>query len=327
MPEPTQRDEATVESTQPLLLSVVLPVLNEAAVIEATHRRLADALGRLPDLALEIVYVDDGSRDATPALLEAIAAADPRVAVVTFRRNFGHQAAVTAGLRQAAGDIVAVMDADLQDPPEVVAAMVELWREGYEVVYGVRRERKEAAPKRLAYAAFYRLLSRIADVEIPRDSGDFGLLDRRAVDAINALPERERFVRGLRAWIGGRQHGLPYERAARAAGRTKYPLGRLIQLALDGIFNFSVWPLRAILWLGLAVTPLALAGLLAALAGWRVGGLGAAGLALALLGGVQLLSLGILGEYLGRIFAEVKRRPTYLARTVRESRYGAGRRP
>lgn len=325
MAEPTeQRDTAARRAP---LLSVVLPVFNEAAVIEATHRRLVEVLGQLPGLDLEIVYVDDGSRDETPALLDAIAAADRRVALVRFRRNFGHQAAVTAGLRQAAGDAVVVMDADLQDPPEVVLAMLEHWRAGNEVVYGIRRERKEGLPKRVAYNAFYRLLSRIADIEIPRDSGDFGLVDRRVLEALEALPERERFVRGLRAWVGGTQVGLPYERAARAAGRTKYTLDRLIRLALDGIFNFSVRPLRAILWLGLAVTLLTLAGLIAAVAGWPAGGLGPGGLALALLGGIQLLSLGILGEYLGRIFAEVKQRPTYLAQRVHESRYGTGRRP
>jgi glycosyltransferase involved in cell wall biosynthesis len=323
--EPTEQRESSAR--RPPLLSVVLPVFNEAAVIEATHRRLVEVLGRLPGLDLEIVYVDDGSRDDTPILLDAIAMADPRVALVRFRRNFGHQAAVTAGLRQAAGDAVVVMDADLQDPPEIVLAMLEHWRAGHEVVYGIRRERKEGLPKRVAYNAFYRLLSRIADIEIPRDSGDFSLLDRRALEALEALPERERFVRGLRAWVGGPQVGLPYERAARAAGRTKYTLDRLIRLALDGIFNFSVRPLRAILWLGLAVTLLALAGLIAAVAGWPAGGLGPGGLALALLGGIQLLSLGVLGEYLGRIFAEVKQRPSYLAQRVHESRYGTGRRP
>jgi dolichol-phosphate mannosyltransferase len=326
LPEPIGQEEAAAGNA-PTLLSVVLPVFNEAAVIEMTHRRLIEVLGRLPGLDLEIVYVDDGSRDATPVLLQAFGTGDPRISVVTLRRNFGHQAAVTAGLRQAAGDVVVVMDADLQDPPEVVPAMLALWREGHEVVYGIRRERKEGLPKRLAYTAFYRLLSRIAEVEIPRDSGDFGLLDRRALNALETLPEHERFVRGLRAWVGGAQAGLPYERAARAAGRTKYTLDRLIKLALDGIFNFSVRPLRAILWLGLAVTLLALAGLVAALAGWPAGGLGPGGLALALLGGVQLLSLGVLGEYVGRIFAEVKQRPTYLAKSVHHSRYGAGRRP
>jgi dolichol-phosphate mannosyltransferase len=321
-----QRD-GTGAADGPLpLLSVVLPVYNEAAVIEATHRRVMAALDALPGFETEIVYVDDGSRDATPALLQAIAAAEPRVAVVTFRRNFGHQAAVVAGLRQAAGDVIAVMDADLQDPPELLPAMIERWRAGHDVVYGIRRERKEGLPKRLAYDAFYRLLSRLAEVEIPRDAGDFGLIDRRALEAMETLPERQRFVRGLRAWVGGRQSGLPYERAARAAGITKYPIGRMIQLAFDGVFNFSVRPLRAILWLGLAVSLLALVGLIAALAGWPAGGLGAGGMGLMLLGGIQLVSLGIIGEYLGRVFIEVKQRPSYLAQSVRESRYGPARR-
>ncbi|MFO1057809.1 MAG: glycosyltransferase family 2 protein [Dongiaceae bacterium] len=326
MAEPMRQDGTSAGGEPTRLLSVVLPVFNEAAVIDATHRRVIAALDPLPGFALEIVYVDDGSRDETPALLQAIAAADPRVALVTFRRNFGHQAAVVAGLRQAAGDVIVVMDADLQDPPELVPAMIESWRAGHEVVYGVRRDRKESLPKRFAYDAFYRLLSRLAEVEIPRDAGDFGLIDRRALDAIEAMPERQRFVRGLRAWVGGPQIGLPYERAARAAGTTKYPLDRLIRLAFDGVFNFSVRPLRAILWLGLAVSLLAFAGLVAALAGWPAGGLGAGGTALLLLGGIQLLSLGIIGEYLGRVFTEVKQRPPYIAQAVRESRYGATRR-
>ena len=313
------------------LLSVVLPVFDEAEVIDATHRRIVAALGSDRAFDLEIVYVDDGSRDGTAARLAAIAAGDPRVGVVTFSRNFGHQAAVTAGLRHAVGDAVAVMDADLQDPPEIVPAMVEKWREGHDVVYGVRRDRKEWLAKRLAYDLFYRLLSRVADVAMPRDSGDFCLLDRRAVDAISALPEKDRFVRGLRAWSGGRQYGLAYERAARAAGSTKYSLRRLIRLAFDGIVNFSTTPLRASLWLGFALILAALLGLLALLAAYLFSpaggsnGLIALALGILLLAGVQLLSVGILGEYVGRILREVKNRPPYRVDKLHPSVHGSRR--
>jgi polyisoprenyl-phosphate glycosyltransferase len=319
------KQEAGAAVARPLL-SVVVPVYNEAAVIAATHGRIVAVLGDDPALDLEIVYVDDGSRDGSAALLAAIAAADPRVGVVTLSRNFGHQAAVTAGLRQAAGDAVAVMDADLQDPPEVVPAMLAKWREGHAVVYGIRRDRKESPAKRVAYDAFYRLLARLADVPIPRDSGDFCLLDRSAVDAINALPEKDRFVRGLRAWSGGRQYGLAYERAARAAGRTKYSIRRLVRLAFDGIAGFSLAPLRLIFWLGLGLVLAALLGLAGLLAAWLLGaaagtGLVALALGILLLGGVQLLSVGILADYVGRIFVEVKNRPVYRVEGVHASRH------
>ena len=181
-------------------------------------------LGERKDFDLEIVYVDDGSKDRSPALLSEIAESDPRVCVITLSRNFGHQPAVTAGLRHASGDIVAVIDADLQDPVELIPEMIDKWREGYSVVYGVRRNREGSRPKVLGYSVFYRLLSRVSEIEVPKDSGDFCLLDRAAVDAINQLPEKNRFVRGLRAWYGGRQIGIPYDRPARAAGSTRYSL-------------------------------------------------------------------------------------------------------
>ena len=231
-------------SAKQLLLSVVVPLLNEEAVIQLTHERIGQVLGGRTDFELEIVYVDDGSKDGSSALLSEIADSDPRVCVITLSRNFGHQPAVTAGLRHASGDIVAVIDADLQDPVELIPEMIGKWREGYSVVYGIRRTREGSRPLVLGYSVFYRLLSRISQIEVPKDSGDFCLMDRAAVDAINQLPEKNRFVRGLRAWYGGKQVGIPYDRPERAAGSTRYSFGKLLNLAFDGVLSFSVLPLQ-----------------------------------------------------------------------------------
>jgi glycosyltransferase involved in cell wall biosynthesis len=321
-----------------LLLSVVVPVYNEEEVIPLTHQRIVDVLGGGSELDLEVVYVDDGSHDRTPVLLGNIAKADRRVCVVIFSRNFGHQAAVTAGLRQAAGDIVAIIDADLQDPVELIPEMIAKWREGFSVVYGARRSRQESRPKVLAYSFFYRLLARISEIPMPRDSGDFCLLDRSVVEALNQLPEKNRFVRGLRAWYGGRQIGIPYDRPLRAAGAPSYSFKKLMNLAFDGIFNFSVMPLRLVFWLGLGSSILAICGLLFFLAhrifafqlfGYSpadVPGFTSIILSIFLISGVQLLSIGVLGEYLGRIYLEVKNRPAYVAREVHPSRYAQGTR-
>jgi len=315
------------------LISVVVPCFNEQDVLPLTHRRLVETLGgtlgKSRDFDLEIVYIDDGSSDSTPALLDDIMRSDPRVVIVPFTRNFGHQAAVTAGLMQAAGDAVAVIDADLQDPPEVILTMIEKWRSGYEVVFGIRAARRESWPKQLAYLSFYRLLRVLADVDVPRDSGDFALIDRVALDALNALPERNRFVRGLRAWIGFRQIGVPYERPARAAGVTKYSWLKLIKLSFDGIFSLSVKPLSMVFWLGLVSSVGAVVAFFAYLL-WHVTGIDIFGhspsdvpgftsviLALFLLSGIQLVSIGLIGEYVGRIYNETKNRPTFVARPVK----------
>jgi glycosyltransferase involved in cell wall biosynthesis len=318
------------------LLSIVVPVFNEEEVIRLTHVRIIDALDGLKEFDLEIVYVDDGSKDRSPALLSDIAESDRRVCVAFLSRNFGHQPAVTAGLRHASGDIVAVIDADLQDPVELIPEMVTKWREGYSVVYGVRRNRQEPVQNVLAYSIFYRLLSRLSEIDFPRDSGDFCLLDRAVVDAINRLPEKNRFVRGLRAWYGGRQIGIPYDRPRRAAGRSRYPFAKLLNLAFDGMVSFSVLPLRFIFWLGLSSSISAILGLLFFLAhrifAFRlfghtpadVPGFTSLILSVLLVGGVQLLSIGILGEYLGRIYLEVKNRPEYIVSQVRPSLYDQG---
>lgn len=311
------------------LISVVVPCFNEQEVLPLTHRRLVNALGSSPDFDLEIVYVDDGSADASPDILDNLMRSDGRIVVVPLTRNFGHQAAVTAGLLEAAGDAVVVIDADLQDPPEVILTMIEKWRSGYEIVFGIRAARPDAWPKRLAYFLFYRLLHALAEVEIPRDSGDFALIDREALDLLNALPERNRFVRGLRAWIGFRQTGVTYERPPRAAGRTKYSLLKLIKLSFDGIFSLSVRPLSMVFWLGLASSLGAVLCFFAYLL-WRIVGFRIFGhlpndvpgfttiiLTLFLLSGIQLISIGLIGEYVGRVYNEAKNRPTFLSRPAK----------
>jgi dolichol-phosphate mannosyltransferase len=308
---------------------VVVPCYNEEEVIGATHRRLLNVLGMRPDFDLEVVYVNDGSRDRTEEILDGFADSDRRVTVISFSRNFGHQPALTAGLEHATGDVVAAIDADLQDPPEVILQMLDKWREGFDVVYGVRRKRKEGLLKRLAYSVFYRIFGMLANIDVNLDSGDFALMDRRVVDVMNSLPEKNRFVRGLRAWAGFRQTGVVYERAAREAGETKYPFHKLLRLAFDGIFNFSTAPLSMIFLLG---TLTAAGSMLAAMVYFaaRVFGFSILGhrpedvpgfttliLTLLFFSGVQLISIGILGEYLGRIYQEAKTRPAYVVRAIR----------
>jgi dolichol-phosphate mannosyltransferase len=300
------------------LLSVVVPCYNEEAVIELTHSRLVGTLGTDRDFRLEIVYVDDGSQDKTTEILAGIQKADNRVRVLQLSRNFGHQAAVSAGMAHVSGDVVSIIDGDLQDPPELVLNMLMKWQEGFDVVYGVRRRRKEGFLKRAAYGGFYRLWR--------WDSGDFCLMDRRVVDVINVLPEKYRFIRGLRAWSGFSQIGLLYDRAARAAGVPKYTVSKLIKLAWDGIFNFSVAPLRMISMIGVATSAfsaICFAFVIAQrLIGFRmfnvapqdVPGWTSIVLIFLMVGGVQLFCLGIIGEYIGRLYEEVKARPTYLVR-------------
>ncbi len=302
------------------LLSVVVPCFDEEAVLPETHRRLVAALERVPAAGFEIIYVDDGSRDATLDLLRGLQAADARVRVVGLARNFGQGMALTAGMTAAAGDAVVIIDADLQDPPEVIADMLERWRHGVDVAYGVRADRAgETAFKLWTSKAFYRILARLADSSIPLDAGYFRLMDRAVVDAFRAMPERYRYVSGMVGWTGFRQEAVPFHRAARAAGETKFTVKMLVGLAADAILSFSLRPLRAATWLGLGAAGLAVAGAVSALAARVFGGAwvsGTVGLALAvlLLGGAQLMAVGILGEYLGRVYGEVQRRPLYVVR-------------
>lgn len=299
-------------------LSVVVPVYNEEESVPELYRRLAATLPGVVR-SFEVVLVDDGSSDRTWGIIRDLAARDGRVKGLSFSRNFGHQMAFTAGLDHADGDAVVIMDADLQDPPELLPELVARWREGYDVVYAVRARRHgETAFKLFTAAAFYRLLRRITRVDIPVDTGDFRLMSRKAVEAFRRMPERHRFTRGMVAWLGFRQVGVPYARAARHAGETKYPLRKMLRLASDGITSFSYVPLQLATWVGLAVAGVSLLGLAVAVAvrvsGGSMPAWAFAAAALALLGGVQLVAVGLLGEYLGRVLDEVKRRPLYLLR-------------
>jgi len=297
-------------------LSVVIPAYNEEANIATMHERLVAALAGMVD-GLEILYVDDGSADATWQRVTELAARDPRVRGLRFARNFGHQAALTAGVDAAHGRAVVIIDGDLQDPPEVIPEMVERWREGFEVVYGQREERKGETWFKLTTAKlFYRILRGITNVEIPVDTGDFRLMGPRAVEAFRALPERNRFIRGLVSWIGFPQTAVRYTRQAREVGETKFPVRKMLRFALDGITSFSFFPLRLATWTGFAVSLFAFLYIVVVLilkaAGVSWLGYTSLMASILFLGGVQLLMIGIMGEYLGRIFDEVKRRPLYL---------------
>ena len=304
----------------PPLISVIVPCFNEEQVIKDTHRRLVATLSTITETRFEQFYIDDGSSDATLDVLRGIQKSDPTVIVIALSRNFGHQVAVTAGLEHARGDAVVVIDADLQDPPEVIVEMLDRWRQGVDVAYGVRSEREdETAFKLWTAKAFYRLINRLSSPPIPLDTGDFRLMDRAVVDAILAMPERDRFIRGMVAWVGFRQEPVPYRRAARLAGETKYPLERMLRFAADGILSFSMVPLRLAAYVGVAASALALLGIIYALVlrvftsewvpGWTM-----IFIAVLFLGGLQLLFLGIIGEYLGRTYGEVKRRPLYFVK-------------
>lgn len=298
------------------MLSVLIPCYNEEESLAACHARTSAVLGEI-GLPYELLFVNDGSRDRTGALLAHLHEADSHVAVVNLSRNFGHQQAVSAGLTVARGDAVVILDADLQDPPEVIAAMVEAWKRGFHVVYGVRTHRAgESRFKLVTARLFYRVIRALSDVDIPLDTGDFRLLDRRVVDALLGMPERHRLLRAMCAWVGYRQVGIPYQRAARAAGTTKYPWARMLQLGLDGIFSFSTVPLRMLTYTGFGAAALAFVGIVWALgvriltrhwvAGWATLFVG-----MLFLSGLQMISLGIMGEYLGRIYTEVKQRPLF----------------
>lgn len=304
----------------PALLTVVVPCFNEEQVIRETHARLCRVLDSI-DLAYEIVYVDDGSQDATAYILNELAASHGAVRVLQLARNFGHQVAVTAGIDHANGDAVVLIDADLQDPPEVIADLLRLWRQGYQVVYGVRAQRAgDSTFKRWSAAAFYRLINRMSDVPIPIDTGDFRLMDRCVVDVLRQMPERHRFVRGMVSWVGFRQVPFVYDRQPRFAGESKYPLRKMMRFALDGVTSFSTVPLRWATWCGLVASMIALLGVVYAFADrlltddW-VPGWAALFVAILFVGGVQLLSLGAIGEYVGRIYGEAKARPLYVVAT------------
>jgi len=300
-------------------LSVIVPCLNEQEVICGTHQRLTAALESAP-MEFEIIYVDDGSTDSTPESLRELQERDSRVRMVRFSRNFGHQIAITAGLEHASGDAVAIIDADLQDPPEVILEFLQKWMDGYDVVYGVRGERDgETAFKLWTAKAFYRVIGKLSETPIPLDTGDFRLMDRRVVEALLSMPERDRFVRGMVSWLGFSQIAVPYHRAARAAGTTKFSLFRMLRFATDGIVSFSISPLRLATWMGFAASGFAILVMLYTLYERAFGtgvvrGWTSTMMAILFIGGVQLICLGIIGEYVGRIYGESKRRPLYIVR-------------
>lgn len=300
------------------LISVIIPCYNEEEVIATTVDRLHGMTKELTAYRFELVFVDDGSADKTIDILKDLAKKIPVLRIVALARNFGHQIAVTAGIDAAKGDAVVLIDADLQDPPEVIPQMIERWEEGYEVVYGTRKSRPGESAFKLATAgAFYRVLNRLSEIPIPLDTGDFRLMDRSVVDVLKSMPERHRFVRGMVAWVGFRQVELPYERAERFAGTSKYPLRKMLAFALDGIISFSSKPLRVAMMLGVLSSLLACLGILYAIymriftATW-VEGWTALMIAVLFIGGIQLIALGVIGEYLARVYTESKSRPLYV---------------
>lgn len=299
------------------LLSVVVPVFNEGKTIHVFYERMKKVMDSIEDMTYELVFVDDGSRDDSYEKLVRIAERDECVKVVKLSRNFGHQVAVTAGLDSARGDAVVIIDADLQDPPEVIPRFLEKWGEGYDVVYGVREKREgETAFKLLTASLFYRVLKRLTNIDIPVDVGDFRLMSRKVVDKFLQLRERDRFIRGLVSWIGFRQTGVLYKRDKRFAGETKYPLGKMIKFALDGITSFSSAPLKLATWLGYLSSSLAIfytvVVVIEKFMGITVPGFASIMVGMLFLGGVQLICVGIIGEYIGRIYTETKGRPIYV---------------
>lgn len=309
-------------------LTVVVPAYNESAVLAAFHERLSKVLDQLP-LPCDVLYVDDGSRDDTWSIMQSLAAADPRVGTLKLSRNFGKETALTAGLDHVDADAAVVIDADLQDPPELIPQLIEQWQAGYDVVYATRSARAgETGFKRFTAAAFYRTMEVMSDVAVPRDTGDFRLLSRRALDALSQLRERQRFMKGLFAWIGYRQTSIKYLRDPRLAGNTKWNYWRLSQLAIEGITSFSSAPLKLATWTGLAASVLAfLLGLKvlikALLHGDPVPGYPSLMVVVLFLGGIQLLAIGVIGEYIGRNYAESKQRPLYF---IEEEHLPAARR-
>lgn len=306
-------------------ISIVIPVCDEQDNLPVLYDRLIRVM-QTTEPEFEIVFVDDGSQDDSLRLLRDLAGHDPRLVVIELARNFGHQVAISAGIDHARGRGVIIMDADLQDPPEALPRFIEKWREGHDVVYAIRTNRKEGWFKRTAYSLFYRLLQRIASIDIPLDAGDFCIMDRRVVDILVSMPERNRFVRGIRSWVGLDQVGLAYERDARYSGKPKFTLNRLLYLAMDGLISFSYIPLRTISLLGFGVSCVSI--LLAIgytiqklTRGLSPPGFATTVVAIFFLAGIQLITIGVIGEYVGRIFEEVKRRPLYIIRRVT----GAGR--
>ena len=307
-------------------VSVCAPVYNEEDLVEAFYER---ATAALKDLDYELIIVNDGSRDSTPEKLDALAAADPRLRVVHLSRNFGHQAALTAGLEHARGDAVAMLDADLQDPPELIREMLAEWQNGADVVYMVRAERQGETAFKLATARwFYALFRKLAQVQLEPNAGDFRLLDRRALDALLSMGERNRFLRGMTVWVGFTQTAIHYTRDARHAGETKYPVRKMLRFSLDAIASFSHVPLQLATYLGFLFAGVAFIAIpvviILKFTGGYLPGFGAVTILILLIGGLQLIALGMIGEYVGRIYDESKRRPLYIVRDQRNEPVALG---
>lgn len=313
-----------VGSGLPIDLSIVIPVYNEEGNIEELYRRLTQLLSTPDKPNYEILFINDGSRDRSVELIHGLRSRDARVKLADFSRNFGHQAAITAGIDLSRGSATILMDADMQDPPEVILEMLEKWREGFEIVYAVRRKREDDAfLKRFFAVSFYRVIQRLANIEIPLDTGDFCLLDRKVVDQLKNLPEKNRFLRGLRSWLGFRQAAVTFDRPARFAGEAKYTFRQSLNLAINGLVGFSTFPLRVAVFAGF-VSCLAAFGLVIwAVSAYFLGfsverGWTSLIVLLLTVGGVQLILLGSIGEYIGRIYDEVKQRPNYVIRNFYE---------
>jgi len=300
--------------TEPRMISIIVPLFNEALVLQELYERITAALTRC---SYEVLFVDDGSTDETGDAIKKICRIDQRIKLVRLSRNFGHQAAFFCGVKHAAGDVVVMMDGDLQDPPEMILAFLEKWKDGYDVVYGVRKKRKENIIIRAMYHLFYRLLRSISDIHIPVDSGDFSLIDRKVIDIIAKSSESSLFIRGIRAWSGFRQTGVPLERSARVRGAAKYSFAKLVKLAFDGIFSFSNKPLYVLSALGLLLSSAAIIAAIWVIVLKLVWGIPLQGWAslivsIAFLSGLIIFSQGILGIYIARIFEQVKHRPLYI---------------
>ena len=299
------------------IFTIIAPVYNEIDCLDTLYQRICEVMAQTGEL-WELILVDDGSTDGSTEKIRQLEANDKRIRKVIFARNFGHQIAVTAGLDYSRGDAVIIIDADLQDPPELILQMIEKWREGFQVVYAQRSEREgETWFKRVTASIFYRTIYRITDVDIPLDTGDFRLLDRKVVDVMNSMRERHRFLRGMSAWVGFKSIGVPYKRAARYAGSTKYPFKKMLKLALTAVTSFSYVPLQIAMWLGFISAGISIIAIPVVIILRLIGsqfffGQATTLIAVLFLGGVQLVSLGILGEYVGRIYDEVKGRPLYI---------------
>jgi dolichol-phosphate mannosyltransferase len=298
--------------------SVIIPVYNEEAIIPELHRRLKHTIDNI-GMETEVIFVDDNSTDRTFSIIESLHKTDQRFKIIRLARNFGHQVAITAGMEFADGEAVILMDGDLQDPPELLPTLLAKWTEGYQVVYTIKKSRKENVLKRFAFASFYRLMHTFSSISIPMEAGNFSLMDRRVVDVIRSMPERNRYISGMRAWAGFRQTGVEFDREARFAGKPKMSIRKLIDLALDGLISFSNAPLRLAIYVGLAVAVISFIGGLyviyeklftdKAIAGWA-----STIVAITFIGSMVLLTLGVIGEYIGRIYDEVKQRPIYIVK-------------